>query len=200
MLNFQQNGEKMKKYLEILKKCPLFAGIEEEHLPRMLECRGARVLTFDKKYTILMEGNPAKYVGIVLSGSVQIIRTDFYGNRSILEELKPADLFGEAFACAEIQELPVTVIANEPCEIMLIEAARILQTCQNNCGFHQRLIFNLMKDLAEKTLVYHRKVEITKNDLIILSATPIPGNEKSVSNVINELFKIGAEVIYKSLA
>jgi ribonuclease J len=45
----------------------------------------------------------------------------------------------------------------------------------------------------------HRKVEITKNDLIIISATPIPGNEKAVSNVINELFKIGAEVIYKSL-
>ena len=46
----------------------------------------------------------------------------------------------------------------------------------------------------------HKKVEITKNDLVILSATPIPGNEKSVSNIVNELFKIGAEVIYKSLA
>ena len=46
----------------------------------------------------------------------------------------------------------------------------------------------------------HRKVEVTKDDLIIISATPIPGNEKSVSNVVNELFKIGAEVIYKSLA
>ena len=45
----------------------------------------------------------------------------------------------------------------------------------------------------------HRKVEVTKDDLIIISASPIPGNEKSVSNVINELFKIGAEVIYKSL-
>ena len=45
----------------------------------------------------------------------------------------------------------------------------------------------------------HRKVEITKNDMIIISATPIPGNEKAVSNVLNELFKFGAEVIYKSL-
>ncbi|MBS7299227.1 MAG: ribonuclease J [Eubacteriales bacterium] len=45
----------------------------------------------------------------------------------------------------------------------------------------------------------HRKVEITQNDMIIISATPIPGNEKAVSNVLNELFKFGAEVIYKSL-
>ena len=42
----------------------------------------------------------------------------------------------------------------------------------------------------------HRKVEITKNDLVVVSANPIPGNEKLVSNVINELFKKGAEVIY----
>ena len=41
----------------------------------------------------------------------------------------------------------------------------------------------------------HRKVEITANDLVIVSANPIPGNEKFVSNVANELYKKGAEVI-----
>ena len=45
----------------------------------------------------------------------------------------------------------------------------------------------------------HKKVEITPNDKVIISATPIPGNEKLVSNVINDLMKIGAEVIYSSL-
>ncbi len=46
----------------------------------------------------------------------------------------------------------------------------------------------------------HRKVEITPNDLIIISATPIPGNEKLVSKVIDDLMKIGAEVVYSALA
>lgn len=46
----------------------------------------------------------------------------------------------------------------------------------------------------------HRKVELTPNDLIIVSASPIPGNEKTISRVINELFKHGTEVIYESLA
>lgn len=46
----------------------------------------------------------------------------------------------------------------------------------------------------------HRQVEIVPGDLVIISATPIPGNEKSVSRVINELSKRGAEVIYKALA
>lgn len=46
----------------------------------------------------------------------------------------------------------------------------------------------------------HRKVEIEAGDLVIISASPIPGNEKSIFKVINELFKKGAEVIYESLA
>ncbi len=56
-----------------------------------------------------------------------------------------------------------------------------------------------MSALTRMAFSDHRKVEITKDDLIIISATPIPGNEKAVSSVLNELFKIGAEVIYRSL-
>jgi ribonuclease J len=56
-----------------------------------------------------------------------------------------------------------------------------------------------MSALTRMAYSDHRKVEVTKDDLIVISASPIPGNEKSVANVINELFKIGAEVIYKSL-
>ena len=46
----------------------------------------------------------------------------------------------------------------------------------------------------------HRKVKITPNDLVIISANPIPGNEKSVSKVIDDLMQIGAEVVYSALA
>ena len=46
----------------------------------------------------------------------------------------------------------------------------------------------------------HKKVQITPNDLIIISANPIPGNENAVSKVIDDLMKIGAEVVYNALA
>ena len=52
-----------------------------------------------------------------------------------------------------------------------------------------------MSALTRMAFSDHRKVEVTKDDLIIISATPIPGNEKSVSNVVNELFKIGVALI-----
>ena len=150
----------MKKFLEILKKCPLFDKIAEEDLLRMLECLGARTESFDKKYTIFAEGTPAKYIGIVLSGTAQIIQIDYNGNRSILSVVRAGDVFAEAFACSETAYLPVSVIADDPCEIMMIDCAHILHTCSNNCGFHQQLIYNLMKDLATKSRVFHRKIEI----------------------------------------
>lgn len=57
-----------------------------------------------------------------------------------------------------------------------------------------------MSALTRMATGEHRKVHITANDLVIISATPIPGNEKYVSKVIDDLMKIGAEVVYSSLA
>lgn len=161
MLKIQQMEKIMKKYFSVLRRCPLFEQIADSDLERMLGCLGAKTEFFDKKYTIMSEGNPAKYIGIVLSGSVHVVQVDYFGNRSIISAVEESQVFGEAFACAETDSLPVSVIANEPCEIMLIECSHIMHTCTNNCGFHQKLIFNLMKDLATKAILFHRKLEVT---------------------------------------
>lgn len=57
-----------------------------------------------------------------------------------------------------------------------------------------------MAALSRMAASDHKKVEIVPGDLVIISANPIPGNEKLISKVINELFKKGAEVIYEALA
>ena len=56
-----------------------------------------------------------------------------------------------------------------------------------------------MSALTRMAAGEHKKVQITPNDLIIISANPIPGNENSVSKVIDDLMKIGAEVVYNAL-
>ncbi len=178
----------MKKYLEILKKCPLFFEIEDESLLRMLSCLGAKVSFFDKKYTVFAEGSPAKYIGIVLSGSAQIVQVDYFGNRSILSEASPSQVIAEAFACAEIESLPVSVIANEPSEIMFIDCSHILHTCKNGCGHHHQLIYNLMKDLADKTIMFHQRIEVTskrttREKLLSYLALQAKNNGKNSFNI-----------------
>lgn len=148
------------KNFELLKKCPLFQKIEEKELSAMLNCLNARTLTLTKNETIFQEGNKATYVGLVLSGSVQIVQDDFYGNRSIIAVIRPPQLFAEAFACANVELMPVSVIAECPSEIMLIDCKRILSTCTNTCVFHQQLINNLLRIVASKNLLLQQKIEV----------------------------------------
>ena len=150
----------MKKFLNVLKNCPLFFDVTDDNIITMLGCLKARTDIFDKNYTVLSEASPAKYIGIVLSGSVQITQTDYYGNRSILCNLFEGELFSEAFSCMKMPSMPVSVIANERSEIMFIDCNHILHTCQKGCPFHQQLIYNLVKVLALKTVMLQQKIEV----------------------------------------
>ncbi len=73
----------MKKYYDVLVRCPLFEGMEETELFGMLDCLGARTIEVSRGETVFLEGDPAEDIGILLSGAVQIVRNDYSGNRSI---------------------------------------------------------------------------------------------------------------------
>ena len=145
----------------LLRNCALFEGIRSEDLLPMLGCLGAKAVSAAKNQVIFQEGDPAHSLGIVLTGSVQVIREDYYGNRSILARIGPAGLFAESFACAGVASLPISVVAVENSTVLLIDSRRITLTCQNACGFHSQMIFNMMKVVANKNLMLTQKLEIT---------------------------------------
>ncbi|MBE6036645.1 MAG: Crp/Fnr family transcriptional regulator [Clostridiales bacterium] len=151
----------MKEFLPVLRNCALFHQIADADLPAMMACLGARTLSFRKKETIFEEGEPARYVGIVLAGKVQILQVDYFGNRSIMTTAGPSELFGESFACAGVEALPVTAMAAEDSRVLLVDCLRIMHSCGNACGFHQQMIYNLMRVVAMKNLQFHQKMEIT---------------------------------------
>ncbi len=151
----------MKKYLDVLKRCTLFEKVEEENLEAILGCLGARSVPYKKNETVIAEGSPAKAVGIVLRGEVQIVRNDYYGNRSIVANVEESQIFGESFACAGVESMPVEVVAVTDTEVMLIDCRKITNSCCNACSFHSQIIYNLMKVVAMKNLIFHQKIEIT---------------------------------------
>ena len=81
-------------------------------------------------------------------------------SRSIVTAVEPSQLFGESFACTEAKSIPVNIIAENDCEVMMIDSRKILQPCCNACEFHNRIIFNLMKDIAGKNLLLNQKIDI----------------------------------------
>lgn len=151
----------MKNYHPILKQCPLFEGIQMEDLTAMLGCIGGRTLDAPKGGILCREGDPATHVGLVLSGAVQMIREDYYGNRSIVAHIAAGELFGETYACAGVEALPISVVADQDSTVLLMDCRRITTTCSSACAFHSRIIYNLLRLVALKNLVFDQKIQVT---------------------------------------
>jgi len=148
----------MEKYFDVIASSPLFASINHSELSSMLMCLGSRMVSYSKNDTIFSEGDPAKTMGMVLTGSVIIERTDFYGTRSLIATISPGELFAEMFVCADVEALPVSVVAASDCTIMLMDAKRIMTTCSSACIFHKTLIENLLHAVARKNLALNMKI------------------------------------------
>ena len=148
----------MEEYFDILSQCPLFSGISRQEMGLMLNCLGGKITCITKGKPVFLEGNPARFVGVVLSGTVQIVRDDYCGNRSVLTVVSPGGLFGEAFACAGVETLPVSAIALQNCAVLLLDCKRVLTGCSNACPFHSRLVRNLLQGIARKNLMLTSKI------------------------------------------
>lgn len=144
---------------EKIKHSPLFRGIDESQLASLLACLTAVKRRYRKDELIFVAGEKPISVGIVLSGSVRVLQEDFWGNRTILAHIESSGLFGEAFSCAEQVALPVSVIACETTEIMLIDYRKIITTCSSACVFHTQLVMNMMRILAKKNILLTKKLE-----------------------------------------
>lgn len=150
----------MKKHLELLKKVSIFESIDENQLEVLLQCLGAKVQQYSKNDFILLVDSKISSVGIILSGSAQIIKEDIMGNRTIMSELSECDLFGETFACANINLSPVTVLATTGCEVLYIQFNRLVTPCSSACNFHSTLVRNMLQLIAQKNIMLNSKIDM----------------------------------------
>ena len=149
----------MKKYYDILLSNPLFEGISREDLGHLMGCLSARSTVAAKGEPVFLEGDRAGYIGFVLEGAVQIVRDDLYGNRSMLTVAESGDLFGEAFACADVEVMPVSGYAIKDSKILWLACRKMLTVCTNACGFHNSLVQNLLRVVARNNLLLSRKIQ-----------------------------------------
>ena len=119
----------MKEFYSQLRSCPLFDEIRPEDLPAMIGCLGAKKVDIRKGQTILREGDTTVYIGIVLTGAIQIVRDDYYGNRSVVTRLGALQLFGEDYAFSAAEALPVSIVSEEDGVILLMDSRRIARCC-----------------------------------------------------------------------
>ena len=130
----------------------LFHGIRKEEITHLLSCLDAHEQSYDKNETILRAGSTIQEIGLVESGGVNIIVNFYWGTSRIFGHASQGEIFGENYAAIPGKELLCDVVAAEPCKILFLDLNKLLNVCQNGCSFHNRLVHNLVRILAQKSL------------------------------------------------
>lgn len=149
--------------IDVISKNALFENVSYSNLTSMFACLNVRYEECKKGSYIFLEGQKVDYVGVVQKGKLAAVKDTYQGNRSILQEYSPSEMFGGAFACAKLDKAPISVLALSDSEVLLFDYKRIITTCSSACVFHAKLIENMLKILADDVLNLNDKLHVLSN-------------------------------------
>ena len=135
-----------------LANTPLFHGIKEVEISEMLHCLNAREKKYKKDEIIFRAGTSVSEIGLVESGSVNIVVNFYWGNSHIFGHVGKGQVFAENYAAIPGQELVCDVVASEDTEVLFLSMNKMLTTCQRCCAFHSLIIHNMLRISAQKNL------------------------------------------------
>lgn len=140
----------MKKYIPILKRTRLFAGVGDSEIELLLSCLSARLYTYKKGEYVLRQGEHLSDIIVLLDGNLHIQKDDYWGNRSILGHISVGEMFGEAYITPESGALLNDVIALEDSVVVFFDVKKIITTCSSACRFHSTVVQNMFFAISEK--------------------------------------------------
>ncbi len=147
-------------------KSPLFDKIAPEDRAALFECIGYHAAMFKKGEVVAFEAENIKHIGLILSGSVDMVKEDLWGNKTMLIRMVKDEIFGETFACGEDNLSVVTFLVSADAKILFIPFRRVMNSCTMACEFHHRLIENMVHIIADKNRDLMRKVEVVSKRTI----------------------------------
>ena len=140
----------MKKYVSILKRTQLFAGVGDDEIISMLSCLNARLSNFKKGEYVLRQGEHLSDIIVLVEGSLHVQKDDYWGNRSLLNQIDVGEMFGEAYVAPESGGVLNDVVAVNDSAVILFDVRRILTTCPTACRFHAMVVKNMFFAISEK--------------------------------------------------
>lgn len=141
----------------------LFYGISNREKEKILAYLEANTLSFKKNMTILGSVKQENIISIIVNGHLQIIKTDYNGNRTIMEELFENDIFGTTISSINNDEY--SIITKDDSKIIIIYFNEILNNDLNYPYFNQ-FLKNLLNIITKKINSNNERMEILTNKTI----------------------------------
>ena len=151
------HGMGMENYLPLLQSTSLFAGLEAESLRVLLGNMGAVLRTYSRGETLVLAGQTNRRVGVVLSGTIQAYRPAPGGTHLPITHMGAGGVFGDVLGGSSLAS-PVTVVAECPCEVLLLPYDRLLQPGSDPA--RQQVLQNLVRTISDKYFLLSRRVDL----------------------------------------
>ena len=104
-----------------------------------------------------MAGWSKPEVSILISGRAQIVRENAWGDSMLVGVIEEGDMFGEAFAYMDVKSIPVSAVAAENGEALMLDV-KCIHTCENSCEFHQRFLLILLRIISRNNSMLNHKM------------------------------------------
>ena len=136
----------------------IFNGITKKDKNKLLKELESEKLFFEKNSSLLSKINLTNLIGIVESGSAQIIRTDYNGNKMIVLDLKEGSIFGLKFSLLNNDEYDI--ITKEDSSFIFIDYDYILKINQKRSIYYQKFLINLLNNFSSMVYFQNERINI----------------------------------------
>jgi len=150
-----------------------FFSINDDDKLKLLKDLEALTYTFNKNEEILKKIKNRNFIGIILEGIIQIIKTDYNGNRTIIEELTDNDIFGSKISSLSNNEYTITT--KDITKIIIIDYEQLIKSNNTN-NYYNKFIKNLLEIIINSINDKNNRIEIL--------------TKKTIRNKLLEYFKI----------
>jgi len=141
----------------------LFNNIKPKEKDKILSFLEANTLFYKKNTTILKSVKKENIIGIVVEGNIQITKTDYNGNSTIIEDLYESDIFG--FDFSTISNSEQNIITKEDSKIIIIYFDDIIKK-DLNYPYYNQFLKNLLQIMSNKVNNANNRIEILSNKTI----------------------------------
>lgn len=152
--------------IDFLMKLPIFYNLKKDEIVNILKFFSYSKENFEKNNFIFEIGKPISKIGIILSGEINIIKEDFWGNRNILNKFKSGEIFGEVFALAKVSPNNILVETSQNSKILFLDLTNFSIDNENNSSEILKFLSNIFKISLKKNILFTEKLEhITKKTI-----------------------------------
>ncbi|MDD5835927.1 MAG: Crp/Fnr family transcriptional regulator [bacterium] len=154
----------------------LFQNITLNEKGKILKLLNATIFTYQKGVNVSYSFNDSETVGVILEGSLDIVRIDYNGNRTIIDTVYEDELFGSSIT--SIINNDYEIVTKEEVRILWIDYNHILKNSDTSLAYNQ-FLKNLLSILLEYNILKNERIEIL--------------TQKTIRNKLLEYFRLTAQ-------